>query len=426
LRDINRSRHDNSNLDGMRILYFSPRDCWPLTSGARLRDYHLSRELSRHAQLTYLGFLRNGETQSWRGPMGAEQNVECLLIPLEQGYTPGKLLRGFTGPLPVTVLNYTTARMRAELTRTLADGNFDLVQMEGIHLSGYLPEIARARSRPRLICDWHNIESELLERYIANRSHSLLKRWYGARTAHLTKTRERRLLEQCDGHLVCSERERQALLTRVPGARIRVTANGVDVEAQASGQSERSGVPRKDVVFVGSMDYHANIDAALYFAREIWPEIYQSRPDLRFVIVGSRPVEEVKALGRLEGITVTGTVDSVGPYYQKALVSVVPLRVGSGTRLKVLEAMAAGVPVISTPLGAEGLDVIDGQHLLLAEGPAAFAAAVRKLAEDDGEWRRLVAEGQEAVRTRYDWSAIGSSLFRYYEELVAGEARSLR
>ena len=112
----------------MRILYFSPRDCWPLTSGARLRDYHLARELSRHAQLTYLGFLRNGETQPWRGPMGAEQNVECLLIPLEQSYTPGKLLRGLTGPLPVTVLNYTTARMRAELTRTLADGNFDLVR----------------------------------------------------------------------------------------------------------------------------------------------------------------------------------------------------------------------------------------------------------------------------------------------------------
>ena len=410
----------------MRILYFSPRDCWPLTSGARLRDYHLARELSRHAQLTYLGFLRNGETQPWRGPMGAEQNVECLLIPLEQSYTPAKLLRGLTGPLPVTVLNYTTARMRAELTRTLAEGHFDLVQMEGIHLSGYLPVIARAQSRPRLICDWHNIESELLERYVANHSHSLLKRWYGARTAHLTRAREHRLLEECDGHLVCSERERQALLTRVPGARIRVTANGVDVEAQAAGQLERSRVPRKDVVFVGSMDYHANIDAALYFAREIWPGIYQSRPDLRFVIVGSRPVEEVTALGRLEGITVTGTVDSVAPYYQNALVSVVPLRVGSGTRLKVLEAMAAGVPVISTPLGAEGLNVIDGQHLLLAEGPAAFAAAVRKLAEDEDEWRRLASAGQEAVRTRYDWSAIGSSLFQYYEEVVGGEPRSLR
>ena len=355
--------------------------------------------------------------------MGVEQNVECLLIPLEQSYTPGKLIRGLTGPLPVTVLNYTTARMSAQLTRTLADGNFDLVQMEGIHLSGYLPVIAAAGSRPRLICDWHNIESELLERYVANHSHSLSRRWYGARTAHLTRTRERRLLEECDGHLVCSERERQALLARVPGARIRVTPNGVDVEA--AGQWERSNAQLRDVLFVGSMDYHANIDAALYFAREIWPGLYQSRPDLRFVIVGSRPVEEVTALARLDGITVTGTVDAVAPYYQKALVSVVPLRVGSGTRLKVLEAMAAGVPVISTPLGAEGLDVIDGQHLLLAEGPAAFAAAVGKLAGNETEWRRLASAGQEAVRTQYDWSAIGSSLFEYYEELVA-EGRSLR
>jgi glycosyltransferase involved in cell wall biosynthesis len=137
-------------------------------------------------------------------------------------------------------------------------------------------------------------------------------------------------------------------------------------------------------------------------------------------------VEEVVALARMEGITVTGTVDAVGPYYQNALVSVVPLRVGSGTRLKVLEAMAAGVPVISTPLGAEGLDVIDGQHLLLAEGPAAFAAAVLKLAGDEDEWRRLASAGQDAVRTRYDWSAIGSSLFQYYEELVASQGRPVR
>lgn len=410
----------------MQILYFSPRDCWPLTSGARLRDYHLARELSRHAKLTYLGFLRNGETQPLRGPMGGEQNVECLLVPLERSYTPGKLLRGLAGPVPVTVLNYTTGRMHAELTRTLEQGNFDLVQMEGIHLSGYLPVIARAASRPRLVCDWHNIESELLERYVANHAHSLLRRWYGARTAHLTEIRERRLLEECDGHLVCSERERQALLARVPGARIRVTANGVDIESQVVRPAERSGAQPRDILFVGSMDYHANIDAALYFAREIWPGIHRSRPDLRFVIVGSRPVEEITALARLDGITVTGTVDAVGPYYQDALVSVVPLRVGSGTRLKVLEAMAAGVPVISTPLGAEGLDVTDGQQLLLAKEPAAFAAALLQLAGDEGERRRLASAGQQAVRNRYDWSAIGNSLFQYYEELVSGEGRCLR
>jgi sugar transferase (PEP-CTERM/EpsH1 system associated) len=400
----------------MRILYFSPRDCWPLTSGARLRDYHLSRELSRHAELTYLGFLRNGETQPWQGSMGPEQNVNCLLVPLERSYTPGKLLRGLLGPIPVTVLNYTTGQMRAALTRTLEKGQFDLVQMEGIHLSGYLPVIARASSRPQVVCDWHNIESELLERYSGNESHSLARRWYGARTSQLTENRERWLLEQCDGHLVCSERERTALLQRVPGAKIRVIANGVDAEHQNPGQAE-SGQARRDILFVGSMDYHANIDAAVYFAREIWPRIQQSRPDLRFVILGSKPVEEIKALARLNGIAVTGTVETVGPYYQKALMSVVPLRVGSGTRLKVLEAMAAGVPVVSTPLGAEGLDLIHGQELLLANDPAAFAAAVLQLAGDEGERRRLASAGRETVRNHYDWSAIGKSLSQYYREL---------
>ena len=115
-------------------------------------------------------------------------------------------------------------------------------------------------------------------------------------------------------------------------------------------------------MFVGSMDYHANIDAALYFADEIWPQVRERRPDLEFVVVGSRPTAEILALRNQPGITVTGTVDDIRPYYRSALAVVVPLRVGSGTRLKVLEAMAAGTPVISTTLGAEGLATKDGDE----------------------------------------------------------------
>jgi glycosyltransferase involved in cell wall biosynthesis len=298
--------------------------------------------------------------------------------------------------------------MRTELERILYSEQFDLVQMEGVHLSPYLPIIESAPGRPRVIADWHNIESELIRRYSENLSPIHPKRWYALRTAQLVKALEDKLLQRCEAHLVCSERERQALLARSPSARIRVVENGVDTVGYTPPAS-RAESDRRDLVFVGSMDYHANIDAAPYFAREMWPPLQQGRPDLRFVIVGSRPTSEILALGRQAGITVTGTVDSVEPYYRTALAAVVPLRVGGGTRLKVLEAMAAGVPVISTRLGAEGLAVT----------PAEVHAAILRLAGDEAEWRRISSAGREIAVSRYDWSTIGASLCEYYEEILS-------
>ena len=336
----------------------------------------------------------------WRGKVGFEEELDCILVPRPAIYSLSNLIRGLAGPLPVTVLNFTTGAMRAELARILASEPFDLVQMEGVHLYSYLPIIAAAPGRPRVIADWHNIESELIRRYSANLSPLLPARWYASRTARLVEYLEPSLLAQCDTNLVCSERERQALLARSPGSRIRVVENGVDTAGHAAVSTARQ--ERRDLVFVGSMDYHANIDAAVYFAREIWPSLHQRRPDLRFVIVGSRPTPEILALGRQAGIVVTGTVDSVGPYYDSALAAVVPLRVGSGTRLKVLEAMAAGVPVISTSLGAEGLAVTDGKHLILADTPLEFAAAISRVASDDVEWRQIALAGRELAASRYD------------------------
>ena len=278
------------------------------------------------------------------------------------------LVRGLTGPLPITLLNFVSPVMRAELEKMLRTESFDLVQMEGVHLYPYLATIRGVPGKPLVVADWHNVESELMRRYAENLAPMSPQRWYAARTASLVAECELRLLDQCDAHLVCSERERQGLLQRSPNARIRVTENGVDTGMFRPRPAALASKGR-DLVFVGSMDYHANIDAAKYFAKEIWPQLHARRPDLRLVLVGSRPVPEIVALGNEPGIVVTGTVESIAPYYEAALAAIVPLRVGSGTRLKVLESMAAGVPVISTKLGAEGLDVESGKDLLLADTP---------------------------------------------------------
>ena len=399
----------------MRVLYFSPRDCWPVTTGARLRDFHLARQLALKATLTYIGFVTGEAKRERLEPLC---NSEIVLVPRHPGYAPINLVRGLLGPTPISVLNYTSAAMMAELGRLLRDQTFDAVQIEGVHLFAYVNRIRDLAPRARLICDWHNIESELLARYAEN-APDAARRFYAHRTTALLRRLERQLLHMCDAHTVCSDRERRLLLEQASSARIEVAGNGVDVEYFSRTTSGES-VSRRSLVFVGSMDYHANIDAALYFANEIWPEVRVRRPDLEFVVVGSRPTPEILALRNQPGITVTGTVDDIRPYYRNALAVVVPLRIGSGTRLKVLEAMAAGTPVISTTLGAEGLAVKDGTDILIADSPLAMADRVASLKAGSPHWQSLAANAHELVKTHYDWSIIGETLRRLYAEQLEG------
>jgi len=415
----------------MNVLYFSPRDCWPVTTGARLRDFYFAYEVARYARLTYLGFLTSkdllqGEIR--REPLEALRGSETILVTRNGGYSKDNILRGLLGPMPISVLNYRSSAMAEELERLLEENSFDIVQMEGVHLYPYLDILRSARKPPKIVCDWHNIESELMARY-AEQADSPLRKLYARRTAKLLRRLEDKLLQSCDAHVVCSEREKQLLLQREPQARIEAVGNGVDVEhhsddaiAEACREFPHLGSPgpRNKVVFVGSMDYHANIDAAEYFAREIWPAVRQARPDLEFLIVGSRPVPQVIALGQLPGITVTGTVEDVRPFYRSACSVIVPARIGSGTRLKALEAMAAGVPVISTTLGVEGLDVTPGRNVILADSESDFAAAVARLREDTPEWRQLSEGGRNLVTERYDWASLGTSLRALYAEQLAG------
>jgi glycosyltransferase involved in cell wall biosynthesis len=407
----------------MRILYFSPRECWPLNTGARLRDYHLARELAGRARVTYLG-LRSPKDPPAVEPPAACGFARSVLVEMNASYTPGKIVRGLIGPVPVTVLNFWSGRAAVELERLLnGPEHFDTVQMEGVHLIEYLPVVRGSRRPPAIVADWHNIESEILRRYAGTAS-GLARRLYARRTAQLIENMEMRLLRGCDVHVVPSRRERDKLLARLPGVRIEVVGNGVDV-AHHSGDrlmaAGREGFPevveRRDVLFVGSMDYHANIDAVVEFAAQTWPGILARHPGLRFVVAGRNPPPQVRALAELPQVEVTGTVDDVRPWYRSAIVVVVPLRTGSGTRLKILEAMAAGVPVVSTRLGAEGLDVTDGIDIVLAETALETMNSVDELVRSPERRGAIAAAARELARNHYDWPILGARLLEVHHSV---------
>ena len=375
-----------------------------MNSGARLRNLHLARALAERCSVTLLQISQPGE-QTVPNDQAAVFD-ECLAVSKGRSYTPATILKGLLGPTPLTVLNYTSPEVSDALANLFQTQQFDSVQLESSHLFSYLRLIRAAPAHPPVLLDWHNIESELMTRYAAE-TRSLPKKLIGYRTAALLRKLEGRLVTSCDHHTVVSEREQQKLLHLDPAAQVTVIPNGVDVKAFALPESPGTA---ENLLFVGSMDYHANIDAVTWFTKTAWPAISQRHPQLHFTIVGRSPDPTVKMLAS-DRVHVTGTVEDVRPFYANALAVMVPLRVGGGTRLKILEAMAMGVPVISTNLGAEGILAHDGEDMLLADSPGEMAAALDRIMSQPALRQKLVASARQLVSEQYDWSSIGSTLF---------------
>jgi glycosyltransferase involved in cell wall biosynthesis len=409
----------------MRLLYFAPHQIWPANSGGRLRNYQLARQLAMRSSVTLVEMRTAGDGE--RVPTDDSGLASVVALNKDTTYTPSKILRGLVGPTPMTVLNCWSPRSASQFANVLRTYQCDSVQIEGVHLMKYLPIIQESSGSPAIVVDWHNIESEVMWGY-AKTAANWAKKIAARRTAKLIERSEDWLLDACAIHTVTSERERQKLLVRRPDADIRVIPNGVDTSffaamkiteaCRQTGQDDR----KPSILFVGSMDYRANVDAVTWFSQTVWPEIARAHPNLHFTIVGRDPAPEVRALTS-DRIHVTGTVDDVRPFYASAVTAVVPIRFGSGTRLKILEAMAAGVPVVSTRLGVEGIEAEDDVHLLLAESGPEIAAAIARITSSADLRVRLSQAARALVSTVYDWSIIGKQLYGIHADLVEARAR---
>jgi glycosyltransferase involved in cell wall biosynthesis len=386
-------------------------------SGAKLREYHLARALSRCAELTYVYFADPGDPPLSSSDLPFASHI--VGVPKPHVYGPWKLVRGIAGRWPLPVLNYTSPQMSEALSQL--DAPYDLVHFDSIHMIRYAATLGNVfKKPPRVIYDWHNIESEAMRRY-AQSTPSRARKIYANLTARKLEALEREILQSAFGHIVCSERELHQLQEIAPSARIRVIENGVDC-AYFAGLNNQPA--HKRIVFVGKMDYYPNIEAVIGFAHTTWPLVRAQLTALTLTIVGANPTPAVQSLASLPGVEVTGTVPDVRPYYRDALAAVVPLRTGGGTRLKILEAMAAGVPVISSTLGAEGLTVTPGADILISD-PDDHASWVRNLLELAQPAARgtITRKALELVQTRYDWNTLGQALIDTYEAWLRNAPR---
>jgi polysaccharide biosynthesis protein PslH len=402
----------------MRILWVKAGKLLPVDTGGKIRSYNILRRLQARNDVTLLSY--------YGGPRDEAYDHEIVehfpgAMPVHTGGSDLNLLasgldylRRLPSRAPYAVTKFTSPKVQRKIAAALSKERFDVAVCDFLAASLNFPAVLQA---PAVLFQ-HNVESSLWQRQ-ARHEPNLLKRLMFKLEAAKMLRYERAAVGRFHQVIAVSDNDRELMSAMTDASRISIVATGVDLQQYktARERAEDANPNEPLVTFVGSMDWEANIDAVDYFCREIWPAVKEGVPGARFRIVGRNPHPRVQKLAS-DSIEVTGTVASVIEHYREATVNIVPMRIGGGTRLKIYEAMAMGRATVSTSIGAEGLDVIDGRDLLLADSPEKFARSMIALLKDK-QLRQSIEKAAAEQAARYDWSVI-TERFEEVLERVAG------
>ena len=404
----------------LNILLISPWLPWPPHDGARIRILETLRYLGSRHRVTLVAHIHAEDERAHVAQL--REYCEDVQVSLLSGGTArriGRMARATLAGAPLIQGIHFDSGLAKRIATTTEQRKFDVVQIELSLIARYAAAVRR-RNGTKLVLSTHNIESQRFARELQVARWSLRRAVLQADQL-ISGRWEEKAVRRFDGAVAVSAADRQWLERHLDGRPVALVPNGVDTD-HFQRRTPRTANPAT-IVFTGVMDYPPNEDAVLWFADKVWPLLHQRWPDLVFQIVGTRPTPRVVALAGRAGIEVTGEVPDVRPYVEQALAFVVPLRSGGGTRLKILQAMAIGCPVISTQLGAEGLTVNDGGDILFAEQPADFVARIQDLKSSPELASRLSGSARALVLRQYDWQSCLSALEPLYRELTGAGAR---
>ncbi len=399
----------------LRILFVSLAVPFPATNGHRLRNLALLQALGQEGhEVTLVSFAEPHEMGGdGNGLRKACRQVEFVPVPpaaRQGGSTYWSRLRALASPLPFGVWRFRSEAMRAAVRERLAQTRFDLVICDDIYNVRNLPPFVELP----VLLNKHDITHVILERYLAYEANPL-KRAYGWVEYRKLRRWEALTCGNLTGVLACSETDRKILEVLCPGARVGVLPNVIDLADYVPTEADDN----QTVLYVGALDWYPNQDAVEFFVSEIFPMLRETTPGVKFVVAGRHPPEEFRRrFASIDGIEFTGTVPDIRTVIAKAAVCVVPLRIGSGTRLKILEGAAMGKPVVSTRIGAEGLEFVDGQEILLADQPSTFARAVADLLADAPRRRAMGLAARRRVERQYSLSTLRTAVRRALAHLA--------
>jgi sugar transferase (PEP-CTERM/EpsH1 system associated) len=386
----------------MKILWVNFGGLLPLDMGGKIRSFHIARELARRHEVTLFTFYPASVPDPHDGLSELFERVELLPLDLPEVATVPDILayaaNAFTSR-PYQISRHCPPQVGRRLRELLDAGCYDLIVCDFLVTAGvmgwpsHIPTVIFA----------HNVEAVIWRRRLQV-DKRMLWRLVAWREWRAMGRAERQYTKLADHVLTVSEDDRKAFAEYLPSEKLTTIPTGVDLEYFRPVQADR----RSDtLVFTGTMDWMPNEDAILYFCSAILPLIRERVPDVRLRVVGRKPTRKILALKEADArFEVTGTVDDIRPFVHDATVYVVPLRIGGGTRIKIFEAMAMGMAVVSTTIGAEGLPVEHGKNILLADTPQTFADSTVRLLKEPMARQRIGNSARALVEQRYDWTAV--------------------
>ena len=396
----------------VNILYIAHRIPYPPNKGDKIRAFHEVRALATIADV-YLCALVD-DPDDWQHEAALrELCAHVSLVNLNPRLKKVLALRGLLTGKPMSVEYFYEKKLQQAVDAVLAERTFDAIvcfsgtSAEYLFQSKEAAVFAAAEStRPRLIMDFCDVDSLKWKEY-AQRAAFPLSLLYCAEGQLLARY-ERKVAQSFDHAILITENEKQLFAATVYDTeKLTVIGNGVDLDYfNPLGQPQEADVSEEktpELLFVGAMDYHANVDGVCWFAEAVWPAIVERYPAAVFTIVGRNPTKEVLALQRHRNIRVTGGVDDVRPYYQRATMVVVPLRIARGIQNKVLEAMAMAKPVLVSRAAFTGLEAVPERDLLIADSVQDFVTHTVRLLEKPGLREQLAIESRKCVQARYAW-----------------------
>ena len=390
----------------MKVLFVCPFVPWPLVNGGKIRTYNLVKAASNFAEV-HLRVIREPGAAA-----GAEEALRshCVSLSFFERKRPGSWMRWSR---PKLERWFHSPALQASVQRDVDTGGFHLVHLDELLLARI---VAPRDRRVPIVQHHHKLDTVLYDTLHAHRGpHRLFDLWKLNRLEAESARRYRH-------HLTCSEGDARILRERYGALDCHAVPSGFDPAFFRTPEPAPARDPLT-LLFLGSMDYGPNVDAVLRFAEECLPALRARHPGVRLQVVGGHPAREVQALAG-PGVVVTGAVPDVRPYLASCGQLVVPLRIGGGTRLKIVEALAMGAPVVSTPVGAEGLGLADGRDLVLAADAPSLVEAVSAGIRDPRAAERRAAQGRRSVYERYRWEVLGHELAEYWERVAFSGAVS--
>lgn len=382
--------------------------------GGQTRQYYLLRAAAICHDITFVTLSRPPDQKA----IEDLQSIVKQVIIVDQKYSPLPkpsdkdisgmyLIKELFQKAPYEVKKWQARKEIPEFLATLSEESFDLVQVEHSELAHWVDDLFN--NTPKLLV-LHNVNNVIWKRFFDVAPWGKEKLWNFTQWLNMRKY-EKSLAKKFDTYITMSDNDKKLLHKLLPDAKIEVIPNGVDVDYFSPHCEPRE---ENSTVYTGYMGWEPSIDAVVTFCHEIFPALKRAKPGLKFYIVGKNPSHDVAELARDNDVIVTGFVDDVRPYLQRAKIVVVPLRVGGGTRLKILEAMAMGKVVVSTSIGAEGLAVKDGEDILIADNPKSFIDKCN-FALTSPSLRKTIANNARAKAVNeYDWAKIGIKLNNIY------------